>query len=356
MSKNQDLTATKDGKQSNINQHTEFKNFVLQGLKSGGVHVVASKAHGKTRLMFSMVQELRRLPNCRTIVFDGSETWLYAFNSIEVFTVSEHDILAQKLRTIEEFERFTLQNANLVKLALEKHRNLLFRLKTRKPSKRGFFVRTVVNYLDSIQRDQKAQNQNHEPEKSIAFFIEEAQDCFNSRSTARTDTEEFLTVFNEARNNQEAFYTASQRLNDFSKTIRSKQLYCIGKLNSEDITPFLRRLEKSHNLDFANMKPRHWFFEGQTFTSPEFKQCGKPYQINNEIKQLWLNSLPKPKTFKQRITELFKAKPRAERPQAEPQELRPEKIYHCPSCGQECSFEEWESGFCLDCDTVEMGI
>src|SRR3972149_2196107 len=350
-------TTNQEQEQSNMNQHSEseFQRIVQHGLKSGGIHIVANKAHGKTRLMFSMVQELRRLPNCRTIVFDGSETWLYCFNRIETFTVSEHDILAQKLRTIEEFERFTLQNANLVKLALEKHRNLLFRLKTRKPSKRGFFVRQIVNFLDQQQRDQKAQNQNHEPEKSIAYFIEEAQDCFNSRSTARTDTEEFLTVFNEARNNKEAFYTASQRLNDFSKTIRSKQLYCIGKLNSEDINPFLRKIERKHGLDFSNMKPRQWFFEGSTFESPIFKQVGKPYQINNEIKQLWLNSLPKKKTLKQKLSELFKPKIR---PQAEPnsEELRPEKIYHCPSCGQECSKEEYESGFCLDCDTVEMGI
>ena len=347
-------TKKQENEQSNITDHGEFKNLVVQGLKSGGVHIVANKAHGKTRLMFSMAQTLRRLPDCRVIAFDGSETWLYGFNRIEVFTIGEHDILAQKLRTIEEFERFELQNANLVKLALEKHRNILFRLKTRKPSKRGFFVRTVVNYLDQIQREQKAQNANHEPEQKIAYFIEEAQDCFNSRSTARNDTEEFLTVFNEARNNQEGFFTASQRLNDFSKTIRSKQLYCIGKLNAEDVTPFLRKLERTHGLDFANMKPRTWYFEGLTFESPIFKQCGKPYQINSEINQLWLNSLPKPKTFKQRLSELFKAKPR---PQAEPnREPRAEKEYTCPSCGQECSREEFESGFCLDCDTVEMGI
>jgi hypothetical protein len=31
-----------------------------------------------------------------------------------------------------------------------------------------------------------------------------------------------------------------------------------------------------------------------------------------------------------------------------------EEIYHCPSCGQECTKEEFESGFCLDCDQIEM--
>jgi hypothetical protein len=37
-------------------------------------------------------------------------------------------------------------------------------------------------------------------------------------------------------------------------------------------------------------------------------------------------------------------------------ETNSEKICHCPSCGQECTKEEYESGFCLDCDTVEMGL
>ena len=123
--------------------------------------------------------------------------------------------------------------------------------------------------------------------------------------------EEFMCVFNEARNNKEAFYTASQRLTDFSKTIRSKQLPCIGKLASEDITPSLRRIEKTHSLDFCNMKPRTWFFEGSTFLSPEFRQCGKPHIINREIKQQWLDSLPKPKrlTLAEKIMAWFTPKP-----------------------------------------------
>lgn len=337
-----------------MNDHSEkqFSEIVQQGLKSGGIHTVANKSHGKSRLMFSMAYHLRNLENCRFIGFDGSETWLYAFSKIPTFTVSEHDILAQKLRTVDEIEKYQLANANFVKLALETHKDLLFRLKTRKPSKRGFFVRTVINYLDALQRQEKAQNPEHENAKSIAYFIEEAQDCFNSRSSARLDMEEFLTVFNEARNNHEAFYTASQRLTDFSKTIRSKQLYCIGKLNSEDITPFLRRLEKSHGLDFANMKPRTWFFEGSTFISPEWTQQGKPFQINSEIKQLWLNSLPKKKTLKEKIKDYLKAKQQTQR--ATEQSEDSEEIYHCPSCGQECTQEEHESGFCLDCDQIEM--
>jgi hypothetical protein len=347
--------------QSNIKNHSEkqFSEIVQQGLKSGGIHTVANKSHGKSRLMFSMAQNLRNLDTCRVIAFDGSETWIYAFSKMPTFTIGEHDILAQKLRTIEEMEKFTLQNGNLVKLALETHKDILFRLKTRKPSKRGYFVRTVVNYLDALQRTEKAQNPNHEPQKHIAYFIEEAQDCFNSRSSARLEMEEFLTVFNEARNNKEAFITASQRLTDFSKTIRSKQLYCIGKLNAEDITPFLRRLEKAHNLEFANMKPRTWFFEGSTFISPQWTQDGKPFQINSEIKQKWLDSLPKKKTLREKIKDYLKAKQQTQRPERklEPeteQSENSEKIYHCPSCGQECTQEEHESGFCLDCDQIEM--
>ena len=87
-SKNEDLTTTE---QSNVSDHGKFEKFVMQGLKSGGVHIVANKSHGKSRLMFSMAKTLMGLENCRVIVFDGSETWLYAFSKIETFTVQDRE-------------------------------------------------------------------------------------------------------------------------------------------------------------------------------------------------------------------------------------------------------------------------
>jgi hypothetical protein len=81
----------------------------------------------------------------------------------------------------------------------------------------------VINHLDAIQREQRETLSDNQPKKQIAYFIKESQDAFNCRLTMRTDAEEFLTVLNEARNQKEAFFTASQRLNDFSKTIRVKQ-------------------------------------------------------------------------------------------------------------------------------------
>ena len=69
------------------------------------------------------------------------------------------------------------------------------------------------------------------------------------------------------------------------------------------------------------MKSRTWFYDGSTFESPEFKQAGKPYLINSEIKAMWLNALPKPKvlSFTEKLklwlapqTVKFSPKPRQE--------------------------------------------
>lgn len=130
--------------------------------------------------------------------------------------------------------------------------------------------------------------------------IEEAQDCFNSRSTTRLEAEEFLSVFNEARNQREAFFTASQRLTDFSKTIRTKQSYIFGRINEEDKGSSIRRIETMHNIDLTHLKPKTWFLEGleKTFTSPEWKQSGKPFQINNEVKTVWKTTKTETKTRK----------------------------------------------------------
>jgi hypothetical protein len=292
-------------KQSNVNQHSEkqFQEVLDYGLKHGGVHTVASKGHGKSRLLFSMARNLRNLDNCRVLIFDGSETWLYGFDRIPTASISERDIVftnGNTIQTTQEIEKYTLANWNLIKLALSTEKDLLFRLKSRKPSKRGFAVRTVINYLDSLQRAERAQTAKHEPKNYLAYFIEEAQDSFNSRSTTRLEAEEFLTVFNGARNQKEAFFTASQRLNDFSKTIRTKQAYLIGKVNYEDKTSFLRRLERQHNIDFSEMSLRNWFFEGKTFNSPIWKQKRKPYIINKQLKQKFIESLEKPQAQQQK--------------------------------------------------------
>jgi len=268
----------------------QFSEICEHGLKHGGVHLVSVKGHGKTRLLFGMARELRQ--KSRVIIFDGSEAWLYGFDRIPTFTVKERDVvLANELEKVDEIERYKIKNWQLVKLALHTHKDILFRLKTRKPSKRGFFIRTVVNYLDRLQRQSRETTADHEAKEYIAYFLEEAQNAFSSRSTNRLESEEFLSVFNESRNNREAFYTASQRLTDFSKTIRTKQTYAIGKIPEEDKSIAIRRLEKKYEIDFSKMKPRNWCFEGKVFESPNWKQNGKPYQINKQIKAKFVSQL-----------------------------------------------------------------
>lgn len=288
----------KDQTQLNIENHeqTQFQEIAKDGLINGGVHVVASKGHGKTRLLFSIADYLRTLPSVKVYIFDGSEAWLYGYSKIAVFNVHEEDITATEQKTVEDIEKYQLRNPNLLKLALETEKDLLFRLKTKKPSKRGFFIRQVINYLDSQQRTIRETTANHEPKETLAFIIEESQDAFNIRSTLRTDSEEFLTTFNEARNQKIAFYTASQRLNDFSKTIRTKQNYVIGKINIEDRTPAIKQIERQNKIDFSTLPLRNWVYEGQQFKSPEFKQVGKPYKINRTIRAKYFNGeQPKPK-------------------------------------------------------------
>jgi len=287
----------KEEKDINIKDHdqTQFKNFIFESLKSGGAHCVANKGHGKTRFLFCVASELMKTENVRVIIFDSSDAWLYGFNKIPVFNIGERDIQRAQRKSTEDLEKFTLLNENLVKVCLQSETHILFRLKSRNPLKNAFFVRTVINYLHLKQREEKEASKDHTNSLSIAYILEEAQNIFNSRATSSNDMLTFLSVFNEARNQKEAFFTASHRLNDFSKTIRSKQNLAIGKLSSEDISPFLRRKEKELNIDFTKMKERTWLFNGVLFESPWFKQEGKPHIINDNIKLKWLSALPKVK-------------------------------------------------------------
>lgn len=144
--------------QCNIGNHEQFNNFVSESLRVGS-HIVGSKGSGKTRLLFCTAQELMKQENVRVIAFDGSETWLYSFSRIPVFNISEKDIIAQNRTTSEDLERYELVNWNLVKFCLDGRKDSLFRLKTRKPSKRGFFVRTAINYRCTAE-SRKSKNSN----------------------------------------------------------------------------------------------------------------------------------------------------------------------------------------------------
>ncbi|MGA3059583.1 MAG: hypothetical protein ABSD92_04350 [Candidatus Bathyarchaeia archaeon] len=262
-------------------------------MKNGGISLFAMKGWGKTRMLFSMAQELRNLADCRVLIFDPSMAWLYNFSKIPVFNVNIEDITAKEQKSIEDIEQYTLNNFQVVKMALESNKDLLFRLKSRKPSIRGFFIRQIILYLDSLQRAEIERNLTHEPKKSIAYFIEEFQDCFNNRSTARNDSEEFQAVFNECRNMKEAFFTCSQRETDCSKTLRSKQLILYGKIPECDKSPYHRRLERQFNVNFSNLPQRNWIYNGKTIISPNWIQQGKPFIINKLLRAKYSQTQPK---------------------------------------------------------------
>ena len=276
----------------NMNNHSksEFQDVVQQGLREGGIQLTAMKGYGKSRLLFSMANYLQSLPTVKVIIFDGSMAWLYGYNKIPVFTIGEHDIQLADVKTTQDIETYQFNNWQLIKLALNTQKDLLIRLKTKSPSKRGYAIRTIINYLDDLQRAEKEQTATHENSKKIAYFIEEFEDAFNNRSTVRLEAETFLTTFNEGRNFNESFFTCSQRENDCSKTLRVKQLMAYGKIPESDKTPYHRRLEKQVNINLSNMQPRTWLIEGKTIISPDWKQSGKPYQINRALREQYFKS------------------------------------------------------------------
>ena len=306
-------------KHVNIADHskTEFQSIVDNALVNGGIQLTAMKGYGKTRFLFSMSRYLQSSPNCRVIIFDGSEAWLYGYSKIATFNVNDSDITANQQKTAFDMEQFNLANLEFLKYALRSYKDVLFRLKTKNPSKRGYFIRTIVNYLDDLQRQQKEVSITHDNTKRIAYFIEEFENCFNGRSTLRLDAETFLTTFNEARNFNEGFFTCSQRETDCSKTLRTKQLMAYGKIPDCDKSPYHRRLEREFNVDLSNMAQRTWLIEGKTITAPTWTQSGKPHIINRELGEKFNSQQPQKPSLKERFKrwlngEYYKAPSQAE--------------------------------------------
>ena len=118
----EDKTITKEketlAEHIDIANHDIFNNFLSESLRVGS-HLVGAKGSGKTRLGFVCASELMKLDNVRVIIWDGSDTWKYAFNQMPFFNVSEKDILATDRKHSDEIEKYELQNWYLVKLALD---------------------------------------------------------------------------------------------------------------------------------------------------------------------------------------------------------------------------------------------
>jgi hypothetical protein len=248
------------------------------------LHIVASRGHGKSRLMFSIADSIRNLDDTRLFIFDGSDAFLFGYSKIAVLNIGEHDITERELKTTQDLEQYRFNNWQILKLAIQQNKHLLIRLKTKKQSKRSFAIQTIINFLDDMQRTQKETSPKNETKNHLVFIIDEIQNAFNQRQTARLSSEAFMTTYSEARNFSENFISTSQRLFDVSKTVRTKTLYCIGKLNAEDKSPYIKQIEKQYNIDFSNMPSRTWFFNGQTFTSPTYTQKLKPYIINAKLR------------------------------------------------------------------------
>ena len=135
---NREKDTEQNSEQLNISEHSKntFEALIFDSLKTGGLNAVGYKGHGKTRFLFCIAENLMKTEAVRSLIFDSSDAWLYGFNRIEVFNVCEHDITSNERKSSEEIEKYQLNNWNLVKYALDTRKDLLFRLKTRSPSKR----------------------------------------------------------------------------------------------------------------------------------------------------------------------------------------------------------------------------
>jgi len=291
------MTANENQNKVNIQQHekTEFESIIDYAMLNGGIGFMAMKGFGKTRTLFSIANYLQQQPKIRVLIFDPSDAWLYSYSKIPVFNIADNDITIKEQKTSMDMEQFSFNTWKLTELALRSNKDLLIRLKSKSPSKRGFAIRTIINYLDDLQRSEKERSPTHENKFSIAYIIEEFSDCMNNRLTARLEAETFLSLFNEARNFSEAFFTCQQYECDSAKTLRVKQISALGKLSESQKMPYHRKLERLYNLNLSDMKPRTWLIEGKKITVPNWSQVGKPFIINRTLRAQYSQTQQKKK-------------------------------------------------------------
>ena len=295
-----------------IGTKTQQTRIVLNRLRNGGCHIVASKGFGKSNTKMCMARRFREEGH-RVIIFDTLPNWLHDFDKIPYFVVEEWSVqdMAEEIG-IDGYSYFSYNRQYLIAKegidALNQYRDLLYVVTLQDPDRIGIYISAVLgevyrqNYLIAYKHGAKAI-----PHWTV-FIIEESENVFDSTSLTKRAFNKIRKQYSEYGNLKIAVVSSSQRLQEVSTKFRSKMDFLIGRTTLDDFELKIRRLlrHSKYRQEILSL-PIGSFLWCPTDTIvkyPLFRQNGKPFNITSEYYK------PKPKgviaKVKRFIAKLFK--------------------------------------------------
>lgn len=268
---------------------TQQTNIVLNRLRNGGCHIVASKGFGKTNTKMVMARRFRNEGH-RVIIFDTLPNWLHNFDKIPYFIIDDLKVLdyAEEIG-IEGYSYFSYNRQYIIATeiidALNQHDDLLFIVTVQDPDRIGIVISAVLgeiyrqNYLTAWKHGIEA------IEKWTVVVIEESENVFDTSSLTKRAFNRVRKQYSEYGNLKIAVVSSSQRLQEVSTKFRSKMDFLIGRTTLDDYELKTRRLlrHSKHQEDILHLKIGQflWCPTDTLIQFPKFQQRGKPFNITN---------------------------------------------------------------------------
>lgn len=350
-----------------------------------GLIIVAEAGHGKSFTAFTVAKAAMESENMTVIILSPSTIWRRKFgaiNYVRVGTTAFNPIIPSGESEVEVVpflrdavhvnldKKWSYVKNQWLEQLLQSKQHLLFEVKYRNGRRIKAFESVVLQYIYEMQ--EKAIDRDPEYKHHYLIVLEEIQkrefsqfsleNSFGTYSMNSDDALDLMTIFTQSRSDAQIHYIGiGQRLNDISTKVIERLRPLIGlTLGENSLRKIKSQLPEQLKDRVQQLPKRHWLYLNGTtnpeIVIPEYQKCGKPNQLKPEIPEQPQQKLG----FLQRVRKAILEKKNAGKLSAKSETARKlsrtEKTYSCPSCGQTCSREEFKSGFCLDCDTVEMGM
>lgn len=307
---------------------------LVKTIQTTGLTVVGSKGCGKTNAVLCIIKELSK----DSVICDVDFATVHAFELGKDFVV-----------------KFLSENYLIHKPHIDLDRNTIIDISQTGKNTASEIIRELIKeqYYSRVKevitnfKNGDKERKLYEP--YLIFVLEEAQTTIGRFTKEDSDLRTAMAV---GRNYKINFIFITQRLGELDTALSERSAYLIGNTKGDNN---LRKLSNllgipRKKLKFVETlaKGEFLFYDGERVEKIKFPlHNGERVSIESEIIKR------KPRNSWQRFRDWFKPRQPVNQLIKKSEET---KTYYCPQCGQECTQEEYESGYCLDCDTVEMGL
>jgi len=324
---------------------------------------VSEKGHSKTVAVENLASKIIENPRNRLIVFESFPKWINEF-PISFMEIPQNWII-QTDKTIDlentwirHEKSYRLLNEPMINQFLKENKNCIFLVDSDDIEAIAYFAYSIVYKF--YRRKYDMLRKGYPITDKVYFVLEEAQNSLDRFVLTKSLFNRYRKLFSEARNMGLRWILITQRLQDISTYFRCRTSLAIGKISLDDWDLKLNRMLKPIGCgkqilkmpigsfyfscindivqfpEWQKSKAKEWHpkqtIQYKTVKASEKKKHGKLSVIGDIVKAIF--GIP---DLKKNVG------------------LPPyDRDYVCPNCGQSCSKEEYESGYCLDCDQIEM--